>query len=172
VRYLTLGQVLLVASSECHQPPPGWSLKASGHTVEESEAVRFLGKVRIDGMADKTTVFGISVESRDTNRTLLKTVQIGQFGDKRFRVELNETFNQSPRFVLVKVESGTRRKIILGYQEPTNGVRLGDYPDIAGSVVQDTEVVYSGAVKEDRNFADRPPKVSVSLRGIQHIGVQ
>ena len=53
-----------------------------------------------------------------------------------------------------------------------NGVRLEDYPDIAGSDVPDTEVLYSGAVKEDRNFADRPPEVSVSLRGIQHIGVQ
>jgi hypothetical protein len=39
-----------------------------------------------------------------------------------------------------------------------DGVRLEDYPDIAGSVVQDTEVVYSGAVKEDRNFADKPRK--------------
>ena len=53
-----------------------------------------------------------------------------------------------------------------------NGVRRKDYPDIVGSVVQNTEVVYSGVVKEDRDFADKPPKVSVSLRGIQHIGVQ
>jgi len=54
-------------------------LKASGHTEEEGEEIRFLGNVRIDGMADNTTVSGISVEFRDANRTLLRTVQVEQF---------------------------------------------------------------------------------------------
>ena len=128
MRYLILGLVLLIALSGCHQPPPGWSLKASGHTVEEGEAVRFLGNVRIDGMADNTTVSGISVEFRDANRTLLKTVQIGQFGDERFRVELNETFDQPPEFVLVKVESVDTPE---DYDWDIRGLRrseTGDYP--------------------------------------------
>ena len=56
-------------------------------------------------MADNTTVSGIRVEFRDANRTLLQTVQIGQLGDERSHVELNETFDQPPEFVLIKVES-------------------------------------------------------------------
>ena len=91
--------------SKCRQLPPGWSLKASGHTEEEGEEIRVLGNVRIDGTPDDTTVSGISVEFRDANRTLLRTVQIGQPWDERFRGELNTTFNQPPEFVLVKVES-------------------------------------------------------------------
>ena len=91
--------------SKCRQLPPGWSLKASGHTEEEGKEIRFLGNVRIDGMADATTVSGINVEFRDANRTLLRMVRIGQPWDERFRGELNLTFNQPPEFVLVKVES-------------------------------------------------------------------
>jgi len=62
--------------SKWRQPPPGWSLKASGHTEEAGEEIRVLGNVRINGMADDT-VSGISVEFCDANRTLLRMVRIG-----------------------------------------------------------------------------------------------
>jgi hypothetical protein len=73
--------------------------------VEEGEEVRFPGNVRLDGMHDNTTVSGIRVEFRDANGTLLRTVQVGTFRPGRDRAELNETFEEPPAFVLVKVES-------------------------------------------------------------------
>jgi len=97
--------VLLVALSGCHQPSPAWHLKASGHTVEEGEEVRFLGNFRLDGMHDNTTVSGIRVEFRGENDSLVQTVQVGTFRPGRDRAELNETFEEPPEFVLIKVES-------------------------------------------------------------------
>ena len=106
VKLLIVGLVLLVALSGCHGPGnPSWVLDASGRTVEEGEEVWFLGNVRLDGMHDNTTVSGIRVEFRDADGTLLRTVQVGTFRPGRDRAELNETFDEPPAFVLVKVES-------------------------------------------------------------------
>ena len=106
VRLLNVGLVLLVALSGCHGPGnPSWVLTASGHTVEEGEEVRFPGNVRLDGMHDNTTVSGIRVEFRGENDSLVQTVQVGTFRPGRDRAELNETFEEPPEFVLIKVES-------------------------------------------------------------------
>lgn len=128
MRSLVLGLVLLIALSGCHQPPPGWSMKASGHTVEEGDEVRFLGNVRLDGMHPNTTVSGIRVEFRDENDSLLRTVEIGTFRPGRDRAELNETFDQPPESVLIKVESVNTPE---NYEWDIRGLQrsdTGDYP--------------------------------------------
>jgi len=147
VRYLILGLILLVTLSGCHQPAPQWNLSAVGQTVEEDGGVRFVGSVQLGGMADNTTVSGIRVEFRDANRTLLQTVQIGQLGDERSRVELNETFDQPPEFVLIKVESVDTPE---NYEWSISGLRRAeegeyspgytDYDPIIGTPTADRSV--------------------------------
>ena len=105
MRSLIFGLVLLVALSGCHQPPPGWSLGANGHTEKVDGGVRFVGDVRTGGMFDNSTVSGIRVEFRDENGTLLRRVQVGTFRPGRDQAALNETFEEPPEFVLVKAES-------------------------------------------------------------------
>ena len=141
------GLVLLVALSGCHQPGPAWHLKASGHTVEEGEEVRFLGSVTTGGMFDNTTVSGIKVEFRDENGTLLRTVQVGTFRPGRDRAELNETFEEPPEFVLVKVESvDTPERYgwsITGRERDETGEysRYSDYDPLVGTATADQRLV-------------------------------
>lgn len=106
MRSLALGLILLVALSGCHQAPPTWSLSANGHTEMEGNEVRFIGDVELGGNHDRTTVSGVKVEFRTANDTLLRTVRLGTFGDGGQDIAgLNETFDEPPEFVLVKVEN-------------------------------------------------------------------
>jgi len=80
-------------------------------------------------MHDNTTVFGIRVEFRDANGTLLRTVQIGTFRPGRDRAELNETFDGPPEFVLVKVESIDTPEGYGWTIEELERDKTGEYPE-------------------------------------------
>lgn len=106
MRLATLGLVLLLVLSGCHQPPPGWELHGSGQTVEMDGEYRFEGEIEFGGIvSNDTRVTGIRVEFLDANKSLLKTVEVGTFSNTtRVRAEINETFDEPPAFVLIKAE--------------------------------------------------------------------
>jgi hypothetical protein len=72
----------------------------------EGNEVRFIGDVELGGNHDRTTVSGVKVEFRTANHTLLRTVHLGTFGDGGQDIAgLNETFDEPPEFVLIKVKN-------------------------------------------------------------------